>query len=117
MDSEAEPPVPFGTFRPTERRALIGCAFAAGCILLMPGELVGAGICFVLAGAFTVWHLVRSKRERARPRPPARRPPPPRAIPPRPTPPPDPPRRRYGKRTVPTEPGVRDSRARSPGPS
>ncbi|MEZ4300071.1 MAG: hypothetical protein R3B70_34305, partial [Polyangiaceae bacterium] len=48
------------------RRSLIGCAFAAGCILLMPGELVGSGICFALAGGFTVWHLVRSKRERAR---------------------------------------------------
>lgn len=65
MDAEAEPPVPFGTFRPSERRALIGCAFAAGCILLMPQELIGAGISFGLALALTAWHLVRSRRERA----------------------------------------------------
>jgi hypothetical protein len=57
--------VPFGTFRPSERRALIGCAFAAGCIQLMPGEVIGAGITFLLAIALYVWHAVRSKRERA----------------------------------------------------
>jgi hypothetical protein len=65
VDPEAEQPVPFGTFRPSERRAMIGCAFAAGCILLMPGEVVGALICFGLAGGFGIWHLRRSKRERA----------------------------------------------------
>lgn len=63
MDGEQEAIVPFGTFRPSERRALIGCAFAAGCILLMPQELIGAAIAFAAAGGFTVWHLVRSHRE------------------------------------------------------
>lgn len=66
MDSDSERPVPFGTFRPEERRALAACAFAAGCILLMPGELAGAAIAFVLAAALGVWHWRRSKRERAR---------------------------------------------------
>jgi hypothetical protein len=60
-----EAQVPFGTFRPSERRALIGCAFAAGCIQLMPGEVIGAGIAFLLSGSLYVWHLVRSRRERA----------------------------------------------------
>lgn len=62
---DSELPVPFGTFRPSERRALAGCAFAAGCILLMPGELIGSGIAFALAGALGVWHWRRSRRERA----------------------------------------------------
>lgn len=57
--------VPFGTFRPTERRALIGCAFASMCILLLPQELVGAGISLLVAIALFVWHRVRSKREAA----------------------------------------------------
>ncbi len=64
MDSESEPPVPFGTFRPSERRAMVSCAFAAGCILLMPGELAGALVAFLLAGALGVWHLRRTRRER-----------------------------------------------------
>lgn len=65
VDSDADPSVPFGTFRPGERRALIGCAFASGCICLMPQELAGAAISFVIAGALGVWHLRRSKREAA----------------------------------------------------
>jgi len=65
VDTESEPPVPFGTFRPSERRVMTGCAFAAGCILLMPGELAGALICFALAGILGVVHLRKSKRERA----------------------------------------------------
>jgi hypothetical protein len=66
VESEpSETPVPFGTFRPTERRAMIGCAFAAGCILLMPQELAGALVAFVLTGALGGWHLWRSKQERA----------------------------------------------------
>lgn len=64
MDTESEPPVPFGTFRPSERRVMTGCAFAAGCILLMPGELAGALICFALAGILGAVHLRKSKRER-----------------------------------------------------
>jgi len=43
---------------------MIGCAFAAGCILLMPQELIGAGIAFALAGVLAVWHLVRLRKER-----------------------------------------------------
>lgn len=62
--STGEVQVPFGQLRPSERRALIGCAFAAGCIELMPGELVGAGIAFVLAIGLGVWHSRRSKKER-----------------------------------------------------
>lgn len=64
MDSEDEAPVPFGTLRPGERRALIGCAFAAGCICLMPQELAGAAIAFSVAGLLGVWHVRKSKRER-----------------------------------------------------
>lgn len=63
MDTDDEAPVPFGTLRPGERRALIGCAFAAGCICLMPQQLAGAAIAFVVAGALGVWHVRRSKRE------------------------------------------------------
>lgn len=55
--------VPFGTFRPTERRALIGCAFASMCMLLLPQELMGAGISLLVAIALFIWHRVRSKRE------------------------------------------------------
>lgn len=65
MDSREEAPVPFGTLRPSERRALIGCAFAAMCILLLPGELAGAGISAALAIGLFVWHHVRTKREKA----------------------------------------------------
>jgi hypothetical protein len=65
VDSAEPSPLPFGTFRPSERRALIGCAFASGCILLMPGELIGSMLCFVLAGILGLWHARRSKRERA----------------------------------------------------
>ncbi len=65
MDGSEEPPVPFGTLRPSERRALIGCAFAAMCILLLPGELAGAGICAALAIGLFVWHHIRTKREKA----------------------------------------------------
>ncbi len=57
--------VPFGTIRPSERVALIFCAFAAMCVLLLPGELVGAGICAALAIGLFFWHRARSKRERA----------------------------------------------------
>lgn len=57
--------VPFGTLRPSERVALILCAFAAMCVLLLPGELAGAGICAALAIGLTVWHRIRNKRERA----------------------------------------------------
>jgi hypothetical protein len=59
VDTESEPPVPFGTFRPSERRAMASCAFAAGCILLMPGEIVSALLCFALAGGVGIWHLRR----------------------------------------------------------
>jgi hypothetical protein len=65
VDTESPPTVPFGTFLPSERRAMIGCAFAAGCIVLMPGELVGALVAFLLAGGLGLWHLRRSKEERA----------------------------------------------------
>lgn len=65
MDSREEAPVPFGTLRPSERRALIGCAFAAMCFLLLPGELAGAGICAALAIGLFAWHHVRTKREKA----------------------------------------------------
>lgn len=66
MDSgDDEAPVPFGTFRPIERLSLIGCAFAAGCICLMPQELAGAGIAFALSGVLALWHRRRSKQERA----------------------------------------------------
>jgi len=61
--TDDEAPVPFGTLRPGERRALIGCAFAAGCICLMPQQLAAAAIAFVVAGLLGVWHLRRSKRE------------------------------------------------------
>lgn len=57
--------VPFGTLRPSERVALILCAFAAMCVLLLPGELAGAGICAALAIGLLLWHRVRTKRERA----------------------------------------------------
>ena len=40
-------------------------AFASGCIQLMPGELIGAGIAFLLAVSLGGWHISRSKRERA----------------------------------------------------
>ncbi len=62
-DSGEETPVPFGTFRPVERRALIACAFASGCTLLMPQEFIGAGISFTLALALYLWHRRRSKKE------------------------------------------------------
>jgi len=65
VDSDEEPAVPFGTFRPSERRALISCAFASGCILLMPQEIIGALISFALAGGLGLWHWRRSKREAA----------------------------------------------------
>jgi len=64
-DHDDNAPVPFGTFRPSERRAMIGSAFAAGCVCLMPGELAGAAICFVLTGALWIWHLRRSRKERS----------------------------------------------------
>ncbi len=63
MDESDETPAPFGTLRPSERRALIGCAFAAGCICLMPKELAGAAIAFAVAGLLGVWHLWRSRAE------------------------------------------------------
>ncbi|MBK8258993.1 MAG: hypothetical protein IPK82_40830 [Polyangiaceae bacterium] len=63
--TDEQAPVPFGTFRPSERRAMIGCAFASGCICLMPGEIVGALISFAIAGILLFWHLRRSKRENA----------------------------------------------------
>ncbi|MFO0591598.1 MAG: hypothetical protein U0441_28895 [Polyangiaceae bacterium] len=62
-DDEAE--VPFGALRPGERRAMIGCAFAAGCICVMPREMAGAGISFGLAGLLGLWHLLALRRERA----------------------------------------------------
>ncbi len=65
MEPDADTSVPFGTFRPGERRALIGCAFASGCICLMPQELAGAAISFAIAGALGVWHIRKSKREAA----------------------------------------------------
>lgn len=65
VESDEEPAVPFGTFRPSERRALIGCAFASGCLLMMPQELIGAMISFALAGVLGLWHWRRSKREAA----------------------------------------------------
>lgn len=64
MDEGEESPVPFGTLRPSERRALIGCAFAAGCICLMPKELAGAAIAFALSGLLGAWHLRKSGVER-----------------------------------------------------
>lgn len=59
-----EPSVPFGSLRPTERRALIGSAFAAGCICLIPQQLAAAGIAFAFTAILGVWHLARSRRER-----------------------------------------------------
>ncbi len=64
MDEGDEKPAPFGTLRPSERRALIGCAFAAGCICLMPKELAGAAIAFALSGLLGAWHLWKSGVER-----------------------------------------------------
>jgi hypothetical protein len=64
VDVDDEAPVPFGTLRPTERRALIGCAFAAGCICLMPQQLAGAAIAFALSGLLAVWHLWKTRAER-----------------------------------------------------
>ena len=64
MDEGDEAPAPFGTLRPSERRALIGFAFAAGCICLMPKELAGAAIAFAIAGLLGAWHLWKSGVER-----------------------------------------------------
>lgn len=66
-DTDTEAPVPFGTFRPSERRAMIGCAFASGCICLMPQELAGAAVSFLATGILVIWHLRRSRRERSGP--------------------------------------------------
>lgn len=65
VDSDDEAPVPFGTLRPTERRALIGCSFAAGCICLMPQQLAAAAIAFAVAAILGVWHVRKSRREQA----------------------------------------------------
>lgn len=63
VDDGDEREVPFGVLRPGERRALIGCAFAAGCICVMPQELTGAAICFGLAGVLGAWHLWKREGE------------------------------------------------------
>lgn len=64
-DSGQDAAVPFGTFRPGERRALIGCSFAAMCILLMPQEFAGSGICLLLTVGLYVWHRRKTRREQA----------------------------------------------------
>lgn len=64
VQDDPETLVPFGVFRPEERRAMIGCAFAAGCICVMPREMAGAAISFALAGLLGLWHLLALRRER-----------------------------------------------------
>ena len=51
----------------SERKALVTCAFIAGCVLLAPGEFRAAVIPFALSGVLWLWHRRRLAAEQPPP--------------------------------------------------
>jgi hypothetical protein len=49
----------------TERRALAGCAFVGGCLLLAPRQWVPAATLLVASALLAAYHARVSRRERA----------------------------------------------------